>query len=270
MRPKGTILWSGRMAPASTRVPACPRTFRSDSSQISLVTLNERSREIFRQIVESYLATGEPMGSRQLSRLISVAVVAGLGAQRDAGPRGGRPHLRAPYLGGAAPDRARPALFRRRADAGRRPFREGTARRSKARVAASGRSVESLLTEASGLLSGLTHAAGVVLTAKSDVRLKHIEFVRLEPERALVVLVAEDGQVEKPRRQSAARAAVVRADRSLEFSSMRAFAARRSPRPAPRSMRRWRRAAPSSTSSPKRSSRPGSRAGRAATSRTAS
>ncbi len=53
-----------------------------------------------------------------------------------------------------------------------------------------------MLTEASGLLSGLTHAAGVVLTAKSNVRLKHIEFVRLEPERALVVLVAEDGQVE--------------------------------------------------------------------------
>ncbi len=46
------------------------------------------------------------------------------------------------------------------------------------------------------MLSGLTRAAGVVLTAKSNVRLKHIEFVRLEPERALVVLVAEDGQVE--------------------------------------------------------------------------
>jgi heat-inducible transcriptional repressor len=35
-----------------------------------------------------------------------------------------------------------------------------------------------------------------VLTAKSNVRLKHIEFVRLEPERALVVMVSEDGQVE--------------------------------------------------------------------------
>jgi heat-inducible transcriptional repressor len=53
-----------------------------------------------------------------------------------------------------------------------------------------------VLTEASGLLSGLTHSAGVVLTAKSNVRLKNIEFVRLEPERALVVLVGEDGQVE--------------------------------------------------------------------------
>jgi heat-inducible transcriptional repressor len=58
------------------------------------------------------------------------------------------------------------------------------------------KSVEAVLTEASGLLSGLSRAAGVVLTAKANQRLKHIEFVRLEPERALVVLVAEDGQVE--------------------------------------------------------------------------
>src|SRR5215475_495450 len=61
---------------------------------------------------------------------------------------------------------------------------------------AQGKSLEAVLTEASALLSGLTRAAGVVLTAKSNVRLKHIEFVRLEPERALVVLVADDGQVE--------------------------------------------------------------------------
>jgi heat-inducible transcriptional repressor len=56
--------------------------------------------------------------------------------------------------------------------------------------------MEALLTEASALLSGLTRSAGVVLAAKANVRLKHIEFVRLEPERALVVMVADDGQVE--------------------------------------------------------------------------
>jgi len=60
----------------------------------------------------------------------------------------------------------------------------------------SGKSLEAILTEASQMLSGLTRSAGIVLTAKSNVRLKHIEFVRLEPERALAVLVAEDGQVE--------------------------------------------------------------------------
>ena len=37
-----------------------------------LAQLNERSRDIFRQIVESYLATGEPVGSRNISRLITV------------------------------------------------------------------------------------------------------------------------------------------------------------------------------------------------------
>jgi heat-inducible transcriptional repressor len=56
--------------------------------------------------------------------------------------------------------------------------------------------VEAVLTEASQMLSGLTRSAGVVLTTKINVRIKHIEFVRLEPERALAVLVAEDGQVE--------------------------------------------------------------------------
>ena len=55
--------------------------------------------------------------------------------------------------------------------------------------------MEAALGDASRL-SGLTRAAAVVLTAKSNQRLKHIEFVRLEPERALVVLVGEDGQVE--------------------------------------------------------------------------
>jgi heat-inducible transcriptional repressor len=65
-----------------------------------------------------------------------------------------------------------------------------------AKVVAAGRSMENVLTEASGMLSGLTRAAGVVLSTKSNPRLKHIDFVRLEPERALVVLVAEDGQVE--------------------------------------------------------------------------
>ncbi|MGH6783836.1 MAG: heat-inducible transcriptional repressor HrcA, partial [Sphingomicrobium sp.] len=63
-------------------------------------------------------------------------------------------------------------------------------------AAGTGKSVEGVLTEASSLLSGLTRSAGVVLTAKANTRLKHIEFVWLEPERALAVLVAEDGQVE--------------------------------------------------------------------------
>ena len=44
------------------------------STQVSLASLNERSREIFRQIVESYLATGEPVGSRNLSRILPISL----------------------------------------------------------------------------------------------------------------------------------------------------------------------------------------------------
>ena len=69
-------------------------------------------------------------------------------------------------------------------------------RQIEAQVAGAGKSVDNVLNDASVLLSGLTRAAGVVLTDKSNVRLKHIEFVRLDPERALAVMVSEDGQVE--------------------------------------------------------------------------
>ena len=64
------------------------------------------------------------------------------------------------------------------------------------RAAASGHTLETALAEASALLSGVSRGAGVVVTSKSNARLKHIEFVRLDPARALVVLVSEDGSVE--------------------------------------------------------------------------
>src|SRR5438552_13343207 len=73
---------------------------------------------------------------------------------------------------------------------------ENERREIEAKVAAAGKSMEAVLNQASGMLSGLTRAAGVVLAAKTNVRRKHIEFVRLEPESALAILVADDGQVE--------------------------------------------------------------------------
>src|SRR3989475_9680847 len=165
------------------------------ATQVSLAQLNERSRDIFRQIVESYLATGEPVGSRNISRLITTPL-------SPASVRNVLSDLE--QLG---------LIYAPHASAGRLPTELGLRffvdalmeigdlseeeRHSiEAQVAATGKSVEEVLTEASTLLSGLAHAAGVVLTAKTNIRLKHIEFVRLEPMRALVVLVAEDGQVE--------------------------------------------------------------------------
>ncbi|MEW6452981.1 MAG: heat-inducible transcriptional repressor HrcA [Pseudomonadota bacterium] len=164
-------------------------------AQISLAQLNERSREIFRQIVESYLATGEPVGSRNLSRLItthlSPASVRNVMADLEQLGLIYAPHTSA----GRLPTELGLRFF---VDALMQvgDLNENDRRQIEAQVAGAGRSVDSVLTEASGLLSGLTRTAGVVLASKLNVRLKHIEFVRLEPERALVVLVAEDGQVE--------------------------------------------------------------------------
>src|SRR5262245_20683028 len=164
-------------------------------SHVSLAQLNDRSREIFRQIVESYLATGEPVGSRNLSRLLPITL-------SPASVRNVMSDLE--QLG---------LIYAPHTSAGRLPtelglrffvdalmqvgdFSAPALRTIAAQVAAASKSLAAVLTEASQMLSGLTRSAGVVLTAKTNVRLKHVEFVRLEPERALAVLVAEDGQVE--------------------------------------------------------------------------
>ena len=167
------------------------------ATQLSLAQLNERSREIFRQIVESYLATGEPVGSRNLSRILpmtlSPASVRNVMSDLEQLGLVYAPHTSA----GRLPTETGLRFF---VDALMQigDLTEHDRKAIEAQVAGAGqsKSLEAVLTEASGLLSGLSRAAGVVLTAKSNQRLKHIEFVRLEPERALVVLVTEDGQVE--------------------------------------------------------------------------
>ena len=164
-------------------------------TQVSLAQLNERSREIFRQIVDSYLATGEPLGSRNLSRLIqtplSAASVRNVMADLEQLGLIYAPHTSA----GRLPTELGLRFF---VDALMQigDLNETDRRQIEAQVAGAGKSVDKVLAEATGLLSGLTRAAGVVMASKVNPRLKHIEFLRLEPERALVVMVGEDGQVE--------------------------------------------------------------------------
>jgi heat-inducible transcriptional repressor len=167
------------------------------ANQQGLAQLNERSREIFRQVVESYLATGEPVGSRNLSRILpmtlSPASVRNVMSDLEQLGLVYAPHTSA----GRLPTELGLRFF---VDALMQigDLTEQDRKAIEAQVAASGqpKSVEAVLTEASGLLSGLSRAAGVVLTAKANPRLKHVEFVQLEPARALVILVGEDGQVE--------------------------------------------------------------------------
>src|SRR5215475_4418725 len=167
----------------------------AEAAGSALSSLDRRSREIFRRIVDSYLATGEPVGSRNLSKILpmslSPASVRNVMADLEQLGLVYAPHTSAGRLPTETGLRFFVDALMEIGDLG-----EDSRRDMQAKVAAAGKSLDAVLNEASGMLSGLTRAAGVVVAAKSNVRLKHIEFVRLEPERALSILVGEDGQVE--------------------------------------------------------------------------
>ena len=160
-----------------------------------IAELNERSREVFRLIVEAYCETGDPVGSRtlsrQLSQRLSPATVRNVMSDlEDAGL------LFAPHT----------SAGRMPTDAGLRLFVDGilevgnvsdTEREQiEALAAAESKSADQVLEDASSTLAGLTGAASMVFAPKSDSPLKHIEFVNLSPGQALVVLVSENGMVE--------------------------------------------------------------------------
>ncbi len=162
-----------------------------------LASLNERSREIFRRIVDGYLATGAPMGSRNLSRVLPMTLspASVRNVMQDLEDLGlvYSPHASA----GRVPTEIGLRFF---VDAllevGDLPKEERERIDAQVKAAERDRPLEDMLARATTMLSGLTRGAGVVLTTKENARLKHIEFVRLEPMRALAVLVSEDGSVE--------------------------------------------------------------------------
>ncbi len=157
--------------------------------------LSERSREIFRLIVDSYVQTGEPMGSRTLSRMLSQhlspATIRNVMADLEEAGLLFSPHTSA----GRLPTEAGLRLFvHGLLEVGN--LAEDERRNIESLCAARGKSVPQALEEAISALSGLSHCAGVVVVPTQERPLKHIEFVPLGPGRALVVLVTEDGLVE--------------------------------------------------------------------------
>lgn len=166
-----------------------------DGNTPMISELNERSREIFRHVVDAYVETGEPIGSRTLSRRLSMnlspATIRNVMADlEDAGL------LYAPHT----------SAGRLPTEAGLRLFVSGLLEigalsseereQIDVRCRAQGRSIEEVLSEATTMLSGLSRCAGLVLAPKTESALKHIEFVNLGPGRALVVMVTESGVVE--------------------------------------------------------------------------
>jgi len=157
--------------------------------------MGERPREVFRHLVEAYLTSGEPVGSRTLSQRLptqlSPASIRNVMADLEAMGLLYAPHTSA---GRVPTERGLRLFVDGMMEIGQLAPDERVA--IEARIHGSGRGIEEVLTQATSLLSGLSRCAGLVVAAKQDTVLKHVEFVAVAPGKALVVIVGEDGQVE--------------------------------------------------------------------------
>ena len=166
----------------------------TDAGQL-LEEMNDRSREVFRRVVEAYLETGDPVGSRRLTRELNEKVSA-------ATVRNVMQDLE--FLGLLASPHSSAGRFP--TESGLRLFVDGMMEVSdpssqdreaiESELQATDESVATLLDRVGSALSGVTRGASLVLAPKHDAAVRHIEFISLAADRAMVVLVFEDGHVE--------------------------------------------------------------------------
>jgi len=166
----------------------------NDRAEI-LSQMNDRSREVFRRVVEGYLDSGDPVGSRTLTRTMSEKVSAATirNVMQDLEYLGllDSPHISA----GRIPTQLGLRMF---VDGILEVGEVSALDREKidATLTSNERDVGAMLDRVGSALSGLTHGASLVLTPKHEAPIRHIEFVSLAADRALVVLVFADGHVE--------------------------------------------------------------------------
>ncbi|MHA6264287.1 heat-inducible transcriptional repressor HrcA [Arenibacterium sp. CAU 1754] len=166
----------------------------TDATKI-LEEMNDRSREVFRSVVEAYLASGDPVGSRTLTRTLSEKVSA-------ATVRNVMQDLE--YLG--LLDSPHVSAGRIPTQLGLRMFVDGLLeigdlddtdrRKIDATLDSNSKDMSGILDRVGSALSGVTQGASLVLTPKHEAAIRHIEFVSLSHVQALVVLVFSDGHVE--------------------------------------------------------------------------
>ena len=156
--------------------------------------LSNRARDIFRLVVEGYIASGQPVGSKTLAgsggvNLSPASIRSVLQELQDAGL------LAAPHT----------SAGRLPTDVGLRLFVDGIMQVAEPTLAeraqierglAQGGTIEAAIAAASSALSEISAAAGVVMVPRREPRLQQLAFVPLSPGRALAVLVGEDGNVE--------------------------------------------------------------------------
>ncbi len=166
-----------------------------DTRASSHPLLGDRSREVFRHLVEAFLTSGEPVGSRTLSQrlpqTLSPASIRNVMADLEMMGLLYAPHTSA---GRVPTERGLRLFVDGLLEIGELAPEERVA--IEARMTGSGRRIEDVMVQATQSLSGLSRCAGLMVTTKQDSPLKHVEFLAVSPGKALVIMVSEDGQVE--------------------------------------------------------------------------
>ena len=156
--------------------------------------LTDRARDIFRAVVDGYVANGMPMGSKTIAAAsglnLSPASIRGVMQELEELGLLASPHTSA----GRIPTERGLRLFVDGMMQALEPSEEERA--AIAARAGTGGSVEEALAATTAVLSGLSACAGLVMVPKRELTLRSIGFVPLSPSQAMAVLVGEDGSVE--------------------------------------------------------------------------
>ncbi len=168
-----------------------------DDRMTELSVLDVRSRDIFRRLVETFLETGAPVGSRTISRNLPVglspASIRNVMSDLEEAGLIYAPHTSA----GRLPTETGLRFFvNALMEVGRLTPEERAQIDSQIAGLNRQKTTDDILEDATNLLSGLSSCAGLVLTSKVNARLRHIEFVGISPSKALVIMVSQDGSVE--------------------------------------------------------------------------
>ncbi len=165
----------------------------------SVPELSDRAREIFRAVVDGYVATGAPVGSKTIASAsgLNLSPASIRNVMQELEERGllSSPHVSA----GRMPTDRGLRLF---VDGMMQALEPSAEERAALEIGIGGSigagrgPVEQALAATTAALSGLSACAGLVMVAKQEARLRSIGFVPLGPDQAMAVLVSEDGAVE--------------------------------------------------------------------------
>ena len=157
------------------------------------LALNERAQLLLKTLVERYIADGQPVGSRALSKypVLDLSPASIRNVMADLEEMG---FIASPHTSAGRVPTARGYRFFVDTLLTIKPL--DTVEISQLEGQLHAENTQKLVASASQLLSDLTHFAGVVMTPRRSAGFRHIEFLRLSDKRVLLILVTPEGDVQ--------------------------------------------------------------------------